>query len=236
MPHTNTLYIADKSGDVYSIPVSAPAVGEPCIGTVSMITDMVCWQDKVLFGDRDEKVRLCQSEMPYEMERFYMGHKETVTAVHIPVMDKNLVVTGGHDAFVLVWDVASGTLLQMVKRDELEGGLVHVSSSTDWLLLAILNRTKVQVMTFDSTTRRFGEQPIFVETGLQIKDAVLDTTERIWVIGVDGQNKSAVHVYAHNGSKVSKSGVTNGCSLCKWRRPRLSVTLRVDAAWTCCVL
>lgn len=111
--------VADKFGDVFSIEIDEKAKSdgelEPILGHVSMLSDVEVAKhgDKhfILTGDRDEHIRISNYPKSYVIKNFLFGHKEFVSSLHVPYFNEKILITGGGDDFICVWDWYEGILL-----------------------------------------------------------------------------------------------------------------------------
>lgn len=119
----STLIVADKFGDVYEIPIdeSTPIAEKdliPILGHVSMLSDVLVAKhgDRqfVLTGDRDEHIKVSHYPESYVVKHWLFGHHEFVSCMHICSFDDKLLVSGGGDDYLLVWDWFKGTLLHQI--------------------------------------------------------------------------------------------------------------------------
>lgn len=89
------------------------------LGHVSMLTDVQVGQHMVdgkmrefiLTADRDEHIRISRGiPQAYVIERYCLGHKEFISKMCL-VPDTNLVISGGGDKWLGIWDWTTGRLL-----------------------------------------------------------------------------------------------------------------------------
>ncbi|KAM3530702.1 hypothetical protein MY4038_004796 [Beauveria bassiana] len=87
------------------------------LGHVSMLTALVLGEDAqgrryIITGDRDEHIRVSRY-MPqaHVIHGYCLGHGEFVGAMAIPSERRELLVSGGGDEDLLVWDWVNGALL-----------------------------------------------------------------------------------------------------------------------------
>lgn len=97
------------------------------LGHVSLLTDLVSVSlpDKkftitqprnyILTSDRDEHIRVSRG-MPqsYIIEGYCLGHSEFVSKLCIPHWYPQVLISGGGDNYLLVWDWLSGNVRQVV--------------------------------------------------------------------------------------------------------------------------
>lgn len=107
-----TLVVADKFGDVYSIPIDGAEPQDekalvPILGHVSMLSDvLVAEHDNkqfVLTGDRDEHIKITNYPKSYVVKHWLFGHHEFVSCLHICDFDNSLLISGGGDDYLVLW-------------------------------------------------------------------------------------------------------------------------------------
>ncbi len=90
------------------------------IGHVSMLTAIVTASSKgkpyILTADRDEHIRVSRGiPQAYVIENFCLGHKAFIGALCIPISQPELLISGGGDNELFVWDWSAGKLLHKVE-------------------------------------------------------------------------------------------------------------------------
>lgn len=129
------LLVGDKFGDVYSVDLlsteplilsssetakendkSTTGGLQPILGHVSMLVDLKMAENNgkefIITADRDEHVRVTNFPEAYDIERWLFGHKEFVSALTLIPWNSEILVSGGGDDFLAVWNWAEGKLLQ----------------------------------------------------------------------------------------------------------------------------
>lgn len=127
--NNKTAIIGDKFGDVYKIGIdSEPAVEEktlkPILGHVSMLTDVLVAENNgkqyLLTSDRDEHIKVSHYPQTYVVKHWLFGHDEFISSMIFPP-NKNLLVTGGGDDSIFLWNWIDNQLLSTVNlRDHVE--------------------------------------------------------------------------------------------------------------------
>jgi tRNA (guanine-N(7)-)-methyltransferase subunit TRM82 len=89
------------------------------LGHVSMLTDMVLGshegKEYIITADRDEHIRVSRGlPQAHIIENYCLGHKEFVSVLHIPETHPHLLISGGGDDHLYVWDWYKGELLQKI--------------------------------------------------------------------------------------------------------------------------
>lgn len=125
------LFVADKSGDVYSFSVLEPQKpSELKLGHLSMLLGITLSPDDkyIITADRDEKIRVSLCRSPYNIQAFCLGHTEFVSALCVPAGHPEWLLSGSGDGTVKLWHYESGRRLQSI---DLQQRGVSQSSDTD---------------------------------------------------------------------------------------------------------
>ncbi|XP_046579147.1 tRNA (guanine-N(7)-)-methyltransferase non-catalytic subunit WDR4-like [Haliotis rubra] len=118
--------LSDKSGDVYSFPVSEPdSQGELTHGHLSMVLDLVLTKGDqyVVTCDRDEKIRVSNFPNSYNIYSFCLGHTDFITCLSY-VQEDDILLSGSGDTTIRAWTL-EGKQLSCTKTGAVQ------SSSTD---------------------------------------------------------------------------------------------------------
>ena len=96
------------------------------LGHVSLLTDLVAvtltspsnfpgQRSYILTSDRDEHIRVSRG-MPqaHIIENFCLGHGHFVNKIHVPPWRPEVLISGGGDEFLIVWDWIKGETTQQV--------------------------------------------------------------------------------------------------------------------------
>ncbi|MCJ1270810.1 tRNA (guanine-N(7)-)-methyltransferase non-catalytic subunit trm82 [Lobaria immixta] len=97
------------------------------LGHVSLLTDLACvhlvdetlppprQRSYILTSDRDEHIRVSRGiPQTHVIEGYCLGHTEFVAKLCIPTWNTKVLISGGGDDFLLIWDWISGTARQKV--------------------------------------------------------------------------------------------------------------------------
>ncbi|KAM5351647.1 hypothetical protein ACJ41O_004370 [Fusarium nematophilum] len=90
------------------------------LGHVSMLTSLAIGESEgrryILTSDRDEHIRVSRYiPQAYVIEGFCLGHKEFVSSITIPAARGHILVSGGGDEDLFVWDWKASTLLSRTR-------------------------------------------------------------------------------------------------------------------------
>lgn len=93
------------------------------LGHVSMLTALLVAEyngkNYIITGDRDEHIRVSRSTpQAHIIETFCLGHKEFIGDLVIPDSRKDVLISGGGDPDLFVWDWLAGNI--MTKTSVLE--------------------------------------------------------------------------------------------------------------------
>lgn len=95
------------------------------LGHVSMITDLILativepgssesrLRRYIVTCDRDEHIRVSRAiPQSHIIEGYCLGHKQFVSRICVPRSRPNILISGGGDDFLCIWDWLSGNVLQ----------------------------------------------------------------------------------------------------------------------------
>lgn len=124
----SSLVVADKFGDVYSVPIDAETPTDekklvPILGHVSMLSDVLVAEHDgaqyVLTGDRDEHIRVTNYPKSYVIKHWLFGHREFVSCLHLADFDQQVLISGGGDDFLVIWKWFTGEQLATIELRDL---------------------------------------------------------------------------------------------------------------------
>lgn len=114
------------------------------LGHVSLLTDLIYVQldneespsgksrEYILTSDRDEHIRVSRGiPQAHIIEGYCLGHTEFVSKICAPRRNRQLLVSGGGDDYLLVWNWMSGTVKQKVGLRRYLVGLEHLNRVPD---------------------------------------------------------------------------------------------------------
>lgn len=141
----NDLLVSDKVGDCYLYPlvpkatVSAETVkrmdvqADPTLnpeatyllGHVSVLTSHIFTEDRkhIITADRDEHIRVTRYPDTFVIERYLFGTDGFVSSIHIPIDHPDLLISGGGEGILRLWDWKQGK--QVGSVDVAEAILPH---------------------------------------------------------------------------------------------------------------
>lgn len=99
------------------------------LGHVSMLTDIIMGRDGereyILTADRDEHIRITRGiPQTHVIEGFCLGHEQFITRLCIPTSRENILISGGGDDDIYVWEWLTGTLISKIDLKSHVGAVV----------------------------------------------------------------------------------------------------------------
>ncbi|KAH3678960.1 hypothetical protein WICMUC_001328 [Wickerhamomyces mucosus] len=125
------IVMGDKFGDVYKIQINDPELkkldseSDPLLGHVSMLTDLIVTkqdndQEFIITTDRDEHIRISKFPSSFIIDKFLFGHESFISNIVIPKFNNNqLLISGGGDNFITLWNWVKGEELDRFQLDDL---------------------------------------------------------------------------------------------------------------------
>lgn len=107
--------ISEKTGPSFELKL--------LLGHVSMLTDLALVllpsgngpRDYILTADRDEHIRVSRGPpQSHVIENFCLGHTSFISKICIPQWQPEILISGGGDDFLLVWNWRESRILQKV--------------------------------------------------------------------------------------------------------------------------
>lgn len=108
------LVLGDKFGDVYTVALKQTeqedinGEKDPILGHVSMLTDLAMGthdgKEYIFTCDRDEHIRVSNYPQSFVIEHWLFGHEHFVSSLVVPTWNPELLISGGGDDFIFIWD------------------------------------------------------------------------------------------------------------------------------------
>lgn len=103
------------------------------LGHVSLLTDVACVtlaspsqkpRNYILSSDRDEHIRISRGvPQAHIIEGYCLGHTEFITKLCVPTVYPHLLISGGGDDYLILWDWPAGRMLQQLDLKSLVANL-----------------------------------------------------------------------------------------------------------------
>ncbi|GMK57345.1 hypothetical protein CspeluHIS016_0401790 [Cutaneotrichosporon spelunceum] len=130
----NDILVTDKVGDVFLYPLEPREAGERAqgfkeqadpslnpdadflLGHVSTVSQHALTHDgkRIITADRDEHIRVSHFPKSYVIDKYLWGSEGFVSAIHVPESQPNVVIAGGGEPTLQVFDWTTGALLRRV--------------------------------------------------------------------------------------------------------------------------
>ncbi|KAJ3190213.1 WD repeat-containing protein 4 [Gaertneriomyces sp. JEL0708] len=195
--------IGDKFGDVYSFSITDDKADQPLIlGHVSMILDMAVSKDGrwVLTADRDEKVRVSRYPHAYDIQAFCLGHTSYVSKIHIPDFAPDVLISGGGDSFLVVWNYLDGQNVQQVEFSS-PGPVIGIVSHAESRIVAVALEGESFVLIYDASDIKAIKETQRVSIPSEALSLAFDKTGTLFiptlesgVIALSPDDKKVFHV------------------------------------------
>ncbi|CAB4255667.1 similar to Saccharomyces cerevisiae YDR165W TRM82 Subunit of a tRNA methyltransferase complex composed of Trm8p and Trm82p that catalyzes 7- methylguanosine modification of tRNA [Maudiozyma barnettii] len=125
-----TVIMADKFGDVYSIPTDGEPLKDindeldPILGHVSMLTDVLFKVDShgkkfIITTDRDEHIKVSHFPQSFIVDKWLFGHSQFLSSICSPLWKSEWLFSAGGDDFIYLWDWESGKKLSEFKYSDI---------------------------------------------------------------------------------------------------------------------
>eukprot|EP00158_Paraphelidium_tribonemae_P001900 Partr_v1_DN24927_c0_g1_i2_m45422 putative Required for the formation of N(7)-methylguanine at position 46 (m7G46) in tRNA. In the complex, it is required to stabilize and induce conformational change of the catalytic subunit len=159
------ILILDRFGDVFRLPAisaSKESIEKPELlyGHVSMVTDVLLVDNErfLISADRDEKIRVTHHPSTHLIHNFCLGHTDYVSALCCPSFAPDLLISGGGDGHIIVWDWRSGQEMQrlMIPIEECGEGasdivtIGELGNESKYLLVAFENKPILKFLEVDA--------------------------------------------------------------------------------------
>ncbi|KAH9272280.1 hypothetical protein BASA83_005372 [Batrachochytrium salamandrivorans] len=185
------VFVGDKFGDVYRYIVDDPEKqAELILGHVSMLTDVLWSHDgkHILTADRDEKIRVSKYPHAFDIVEFCLGHEQFISRMILLPEAPGLVVSGGGDTFLIVWDYLTGSIVQKLdvldpeKIDMKTTGVLSIKYSRSSKSLAIIFEQQNIVLIVDASNGRELVIRQTLETPYAPLEISFDCNGMLWIV------------------------------------------------------
>lgn len=127
------------------------------LGHVSLLTDVACVtlpsllhksRNYILTSDRDEHIRVSRG-IPHAhiIEGYCLGHTDFITKLCVPPVYPHLLISGGGDDYLILWDWPAGRMLQQLDLKSLVGTVrnTHLEAGISFNGSAEIKDTETEV-------------------------------------------------------------------------------------------
>ncbi|OUM68231.1 hypothetical protein PIROE2DRAFT_4109 [Piromyces sp. E2] len=203
--------VADGFGDVYRYSVDdSEENGKLMLGHVSMLTDILLSKDEkyVITSDRDEKIRITNYPKTYIIKTFCLGHKEYISKMHFIPNNESLLLSGGGDEYLFLWDFINAKIIQKIdiktliedtiKNNNLNPvetyNVKEITCYPKGNLIAVCFEKLPAIFIFDFKNNELNLKDTVITKNL-ILDITFDNNGRLWITNfVDKNTKELITV------------------------------------------
>eukprot|EP01121_Diplochlamys_sp_Union-15-3_P008843 TRINITY_DN2374_c0_g1_i1.p1 TRINITY_DN2374_c0_g1~~TRINITY_DN2374_c0_g1_i1.p1 ORF type:complete len:379 (+),score=56.34 TRINITY_DN2374_c0_g1_i1:83-1219(+) len=192
---------ADKTGEVDTLLIKSDYHSQQpqlLLGHFSSVTALLLSPDEkyVLTADRDEKIRVSHYPNAYNIRCFCLGHTEFVSKLIIPYASKTLLISGGADGTLRIWDYLSGVQLHTtillpllmtnttIANKEVVSSIVH-SSRHDLFAVSVENYPGIMVFKLVGHSDSLHFELIQKISLDKVLNLSFDEEGVLWVVGSD---------------------------------------------------
>ncbi|ORX57704.1 WD40 repeat-like protein [Piromyces finnis] len=203
--------VADGFGDVYRYSIiDSEENGKLMMGHVSMLTDILLSRDEkyILTSDRDEKIRVTKYPKTYIIKNFCFGHKEYISKMCFIPNNESLLLSGGGDDYLFLWDYVNAKVIQKIdiktliedtiKNNNLNSietyNVKEITSYSEENLIAVCFEKLPAVFFFDIKDNKLNIKSTIITENL-ILDIAFDNKGRLWITNfVDENTKDLITI------------------------------------------
>ncbi|KAG5282800.1 hypothetical protein AALO_G00034750 [Alosa alosa] len=201
-PDEESVWVADKSGDVYSFSTKLTHTpGDLQLGHLSMLLALVVTADDryVITADRDEKIRVSHKAAPHNIQSFCLAHTEFVSTLIVPPGHPDRLLSGSGDGSVKLWEYANGQRLQSLDLQEMHQEervcIKRITCSPDGQNIAVLCDRLPRLQLFEMKTGSEATPTQCLPLPQSPLDMTFDPQGRLWVL-LDDQH-TPVLLFTH---------------------------------------
>eukprot|EP00742_Colponemidia_sp_Colp-10_P008502 GILJ01009213.1.p1 GENE.GILJ01009213.1~~GILJ01009213.1.p1 ORF type:complete len:386 (-),score=66.92 GILJ01009213.1:1508-2665(-) len=206
------LFFADKVGDAYSVSLTSTEAPVLVTSHISMITDLTVSADGgfLVTSDRDDHIRVSQLPKAYNIQAYCVGHSDFVAKVLLLESHSELLISGGGDGTVRLWNFMEGKLLHtaslpcnMSATADKEGlGIVSSlswSASSQRLAVTVENENLIYIYKYNHDNQSLDLHKTFTLSSMP-SECCFDGIGALWVTGI----QPFVSRYVFNGDEINE--------------------------------
>ncbi|RUS31543.1 hypothetical protein BC938DRAFT_477609 [Jimgerdemannia flammicorona] len=176
----------------------------------------------IITADRDEHIRISRNPAGYNIESFCLGHTDVITSLVLIPWAPNLLISGGGDSFLRVWDYLDGRLIHVFdlrsvvakylpSNEELEGhdsfmvNSIRINLETKDIVIGFIKTAAIAILCWDNDAENISLKRV-LETDTAVMDLDVDNDGNIWVaLATDEEHRSLVSVYLRNNEMYERA-------------------------------
>jgi len=195
------LFLSDRSGAVYQCLIEDLKSGSELklvLGHCSWITTMIVNSASIVTGDRDKKIRISSYPDVYNIISYCLGHSTFLSKVAYVPGAKNMILSGGGDGLLYLWDISNGSNIHKLSLGSSES-IIRCIVAIDSELFVILLEGQSRLEFVQLRENTVGVINMFSIAALNVNsEMILSVTvsfSQIWICTIEG-------VCTHNFEKI----------------------------------
>lgn len=232
----DSLYVTDKFGEVFRFSFSSSLLSFietpliPILGHIGTITCILVDDNWIYTADREEKIKQSCKKFPFNIQNYFLGHREYISSISF-ICNQNYIVSVGGDDYMIIWDINTG---KSVAKESITNALsidnVNVSQiitydpsmivllleSYPWIAIWNWNQSK-KLLSF-SCTLKVDSIPLAITFDKQGNIWILTDSTNLYKSNIDGSSLVSIP----NNGKVYHRNVS------KWRKSRIDKSNDTD--------
>lgn len=226
---SDSLYVTDKFGEVFRFSFSNSLLSfietssTPILGHIGTITSILVDENWIYTADREEKIKQSCKKFPFNIQNYFLGHKEYISSISF-ICNQNYIVSVGGDDYMIIWNIKTGrsiakeSITNALSIDSVNVSQVIVHDPSVIVLLlesypwiAIWNWDQSKKLLSFSCTLKVNSIPLAI---------TFDKKGDIWIL-TDSTNLYKANLDESSLVCIPNNGKVYHRNVSKWRKSRI---------------